>query len=410
MYDKPLDLEAVGRRLGATEELFWLFDQASPAQFAVVAEIEGRSEVSGWRRALDALQRRHPLMNVGVNPALRSFESDGAQRIPLRVVEGPAACWTDEVRRELATPFRADQAPLIRAVLLHEAQQTVLILTAHHAIADGLSLTFAVRDLLTLHAGTALDAFPPLAAQELAFGQSALDPASPITSHQGRTLVNPEPAFEHHRLDQAQTTALIAACRRIGATVQGALLAAVAVAGHGLCERWRRGEIRLVSPVSTRTWTKAGEQCFLSIIAPSPINITSAGFDDFWPTACKAAEQVRATASHDVISNALAAIRPLISMPLDVAAAHDLMTAAYPTHGGVTNLGVMPFGAEYGPLRLKALWGPAVLGVGREDQVIGALTFDGALHLTHSSHEIAPGLLAKTAEILGRVSSGTRPA
>jgi hypothetical protein len=95
----------------------------------------------------------------------------------------------------------------------------------------------------------------------------------------------------------------------------------------------------------------------------------------------------------------LAAIRNVIATRLDVAAARDFMMTAFPTEGMVTNLGVMPFGGEYGALRLKALWGPAALTLAREEQIVGALTFDGALHLTHASYEIVPGLLAKTAQI-----------
>jgi hypothetical protein len=54
-----------------------------------------------------------------------------------------AAIWIDELRREIAIPFRADEVPMVRAVLLHQREYATLILTAHHSVADGLSLVFA---------------------------------------------------------------------------------------------------------------------------------------------------------------------------------------------------------------------------------------------------------------------------
>jgi hypothetical protein len=49
---------------------------------------------------------------------------------------------------EVSIPFNAGHAPLVRAVLLHEANRAVLIFVAHHSIADGHSIAFVIRDLL----------------------------------------------------------------------------------------------------------------------------------------------------------------------------------------------------------------------------------------------------------------------
>jgi hypothetical protein len=53
--------------LGAGEELMWLLDLSSRVHFALAAEVEGRTTVEEWRVALDALQRRHPLLYVCID-------------------------------------------------------------------------------------------------------------------------------------------------------------------------------------------------------------------------------------------------------------------------------------------------------------------------------------------------------
>jgi hypothetical protein len=46
------------RSLGAFEEIYWLFSQTGPKGFAYAAEIEGRTTVDAWRKAIDQVQQR----------------------------------------------------------------------------------------------------------------------------------------------------------------------------------------------------------------------------------------------------------------------------------------------------------------------------------------------------------------
>jgi hypothetical protein len=60
----------------------------------------------------------------------------------------------------------------------------------------------------------------------------------------------------------------------------------------------------------------------------------------------------------------------------------------------VSNLGVLPHAVEYGSLRLKAIWGPAMLtSLPADRQTIGVSTFAGQLRMVHQSYEPIPGLL-----------------
>src|SRR6476660_3798457 len=163
--------KAAVRPLGALEHLFWLYDQNRSAHFAVTALISCRASPRDWRRALDRLQERHPLMSVSIQGEPGSvpvFQRGHLAPIPLRIVEDePERRWQVEVGEELATPFKPSEAPPIRAVLIQGARDdAAFTLVAHYSIADGLSLAYALRDTLDAIAGRSLRPLPWLPAQD----------------------------------------------------------------------------------------------------------------------------------------------------------------------------------------------------------------------------------------------------
>jgi hypothetical protein len=80
---------------------------------------------------------------------------------PLRIVEDdPGTCWEAEVAEELATPFDPNGAPLVRAVFIQGIDDAAFILVAYRAIADGLSVAYAIRDTLSALAGGTLERCP----------------------------------------------------------------------------------------------------------------------------------------------------------------------------------------------------------------------------------------------------------
>jgi len=96
------------------------------------------------------------------------FQRGHLAPIPLRIVEDePERRWEAEVGEQLATPFKPSEAPLIRAVLILGARDdAAFILVAHHSIADGLSLAYALRYALDAIAGRSLPPLPWLPAQD----------------------------------------------------------------------------------------------------------------------------------------------------------------------------------------------------------------------------------------------------
>ncbi len=112
------------RPIGSAEHMFWLLNQNRPVHFAVCAQVRGPTTVEAWRKALDMVQSRHPDFSVKIEmgeDAIPCFRHFPGARIPLRIVVGDELRWEPEIEKELAAPFDAQQAPLVRAVVVHHA-------------------------------------------------------------------------------------------------------------------------------------------------------------------------------------------------------------------------------------------------------------------------------------------------
>ena len=74
--------------------------------------------------------------------------------IPLRVLDVDNEFkWELEVEKELAIRFNTQKGPLLRVVVIQKPNDTVLILVANHALADGSSLNYLFRDILSAVTG-----------------------------------------------------------------------------------------------------------------------------------------------------------------------------------------------------------------------------------------------------------------
>lgn len=141
----------IERPLGPTEDMYWRFDAYSPLNFGVIARLRGPLELETLRRAMAALQGRHPLLRVHVacdDKGVPWFR-EGARAIPLEVVEaGPEATW-QRLEETLNTSIDTVHGPMLRFLLLrHAPDDATLMLVFHHSISDGRSATFLLRDLL----------------------------------------------------------------------------------------------------------------------------------------------------------------------------------------------------------------------------------------------------------------------
>jgi hypothetical protein len=404
------------RSLGSLEHLFWLLDQNRFVHFTVTALISGETSPRDWRRALDRLQRRHPILSVSIGGepgSVPSFRRVDATPIPLRIVEDePEPRWEAEVGTELATPFDPSQAPLIRAVLIHGARDAAFMLVAHHSIADGLALAYAIRDTLDALAGRSLRPLPWLPSQDdmmqhdamnlsdnLADGQKQ-DQAEALSPVVYRQHDNARPTVKGLRLSPGLTSSVRVRARQEGTTVHGALCAALVLASREVFAAWRDIPLRILSPINARPLLDAGESCGVFLGA------TTSVFDrhtmDFWDIARQARIGVAANQTSENIAAQLSAFRQVVGNGAEVATVAEFAAKAFACEALLTNLGSLPFDGQFGPVTLTAMFGPAVLTGFEGQQTIGVATVNGALCLLHTSHTPAEGLLEKTQSVLAQ--------
>jgi len=170
-------------------------------------------------------------------------------------------------------------------------------------------------------------------------------------------------------------------------------------AGRDIHREWREAPVRVVSPVNNRTILGRSDDCALSIIFPvGSYNPKSA--IQFWETARAVHDDLADMRTPGGVSAVLRGFDQLISSKPGVRGIARFELQVCACEMMVSNLGVLPFEADFGDLRLEALWGPSVF-VGIEgEQMIGAATVRGAIHLLHSSYTPIASLLETTEQVL----------
>ena len=389
------------RPLGAFEELFSLFDQHFPTNGALAAEITGHTTVPQWRDALDAIQQRHPLLSACIDTTYNRvphFRRVTGRRIPLRVVTSPFARWQREIAEEVNEPFTPDQAPLFRAVLLHQKTHCTFILSSHHAVCDGSSRIFLLRDILLALSGHALEALPLAPSRETLFGaqqRTSTEPGLPSFVAQRPRL----PRVEGMKLAPEQTTTLQRRAREEGVTIHAAISAALTIAGRAIDESWRNNPLRIMSPAEIRNVLGLKDQCMVSF-GGGEISIAPGGLMTFWDLARLARDGLSDVKSPETISKMIDLQSQAVSSNLTVEQASQLKRNAFNAQVMFTNLGRLPFDSTFGPLKLETLWAPCGIRGIEGEQTLGAVTVNGSLHLTHTSPAPIPGLLAGLEEVL----------
>lgn len=389
------------RPLGAFEELFCLFDQRFPTNHALAAQITGRTTVQQFRDALDAVQQRHPLLSACIDTIFNRvphFRFVTGQRIPLRVVTSAHAQWQAEIAEEVSAPFTPNLAPLFRAVLLHQETHCGFILCSHHAVSDGVSLIFLLRDILLALSGHVLEPLVLAPSRETLFGarQRASTEPGLLSSAAKRPLL---PYAEGIKLTPEQTTTLQGRTREEGVTIHAAISAALTISGRAIDESWRNSPLRITSPAEIRDILGLKDQCMVSF-GGGDISIAPGTSMAFWDLARFAKHGLSDVKSTENISRMIDLQCAAVSSDLTVEEALELKQSAFNAQVMCSNLGRLPFNGTFGPLKLAALWAPCALRGIEGEQTLGAVTVDDSLHLTHTSPAPIPGLLARIEEEL----------
>ena len=209
---------------------------------------------------------------------------------------------------------------------------------------------------------------------------------------------NARPTVKALRLSPKLTSRVRDCARGEGTTVHGALCAAIVLASRDVFPDWEEIPLRVLSPISARPFVDVGESCGVFVGA------TTSVFDnhavDFWDLARDARSRVAADQTREYLAAGVAAFTQVVGNGADVATAAEFAAQGFANEVMVSNLGSLELDQQFGPVTLKALFGPAVLTGFEAQQTIGVATVNQALCLLHTGHTPPDGLLEKAKSIL----------
>ncbi|MFP2238220.1 condensation domain-containing protein [Pseudescherichia vulneris] len=399
--------ESFLRELGPLESYAWLIDPISPKHFTITAEVTGTTSVEAWAAALHAVQSRHPLINARVNTDDHKplhFIYDSSAKIPLRVVRlNKTTDVEQEIKREFSAPFGTGDIPLLRAALLYSDTRCIIIMTSHHSIADGLSLTHFIRDVLDSLAGRALATLPLQPTVE----DICIKADTPVASIKMPTgTLTPVPYAERslaklnifrRKLSPELSSSIRLRAKKENTTVHGALAAAFALSFVRTSSD-SKDPVRICTPIDARKFFALDYGLSFSVLFPT-YGYDASSSTEFWDLARAVTDDLQPIRTRQGMATFINQFNDFMANPaLNELINFDKQSCAPDVL--ISNLGVLPFPAHFGELTLESVWGPNVL-IGTEgEQTIGVSTLHDSIHLTHTSYHPLPDFLHNAVEIL----------
>ena len=136
------------RRMSGPERVLLML----PLNVVMVAKIRGTVDVEQVAATLGRLRKRHALLAVRViidNNDIAWYVTDGVPEFTINtILRQSEDKWLQTAVEECKTSFPIETGPLVRFSLLHSPERSDLVICAHHAICDGMSLTYLIRDIL----------------------------------------------------------------------------------------------------------------------------------------------------------------------------------------------------------------------------------------------------------------------
>jgi len=403
------DVRAKLRPLSGFEHLFWALDKINGFNFGMAISFRGTIAHSRWRDAFARVQKRHPFLDVGINeddPHAPWFARGAGRPIPLTFLRRNSSTdWQRVMESEIAEPFDLSTGPLLRAAILEDEKASDLVLTTHHAVIDGMGVLAVVRELLCVLAGEALAGLPiPPPAEERA---TAIRAANPLPAAIDLTNYSAEPqprnrtyssrnrkgkcAIASIRLSPDESARLLRFARREQTTIGAVLMAAAASALRELSPQLKQADLRLTTALDARPYIANEEDFVLSVISPRAI--APYPKEELAASARAIKAQIAPAQSFLVIEATFTRVGAILTQNLDAAALVNMLVEAVGHDVLVSNLKTVEIPIQPDGLMVESVWGPSVLCGYEGEHAIGAATFDGALHLVHSSFTPVAGLL-----------------
>jgi Condensation domain len=381
------------RPLGAVEKIFWLRDQVQPVHFALTAQIQGKLSTEQLKRALMQVQQRHPLLRVRI--ALDETEQpwfvEEVTNIPLRVLRRQSEQhWQQEVETELVTPFNWNQAPLIRAVLLLSQEISELIIVCHHAIADGISGAYLIRDILQAIAvpSAILQPLPmPLSLEELMLGKA--DAALPGCSValQSSDFKPPEASSRSRllagSLTPEMTERLISRCRQEQTSVHATICAAFLLAIACQSDSKQQQTLSCLTPIDLqRRFMSVTDARFSLCTTAARTSHALTPNTSVWAVAQSVKQQLNSATEFKQVMVGTQQAQALMSTNPSAIQVWQGFIERYGSDIIVTNLGRLAIPQQFVQLQLRGIYGPSTLGSRNHVLGVGVATVGERLCFT----------------------------
>jgi NRPS condensation-like uncharacterized protein len=410
-----------------------------PLNVVMVARIQGTVDVQKLAAALDRLRQRHALLAVRVvrdEHDTAWYVTGDVPAFPIhteaRTTDDP---WQQRAIAEMQTPFPIETGPLVRFALLQAPEQSDLIICAHHAICDGISLTYLIRDILQQMADSAcaVERLPEPPA--ITRATVPAPPPSPLIARAFIGLYNvlwnrKKVTFDTHDLErlhrvfweqnegarllawtcpEAETQALVARCRAERVTVNTAIWTAFLAAQHDVQGDTAPYRARAGLPVSTRDKLNVpvGEAFgFYAASLSATLHAAPTGPQpDFWDAARIVHEQIQTSLEKTNLFRSLSAdgLAPSLldslyfsKYGLRKSRLSDTLVQQMnwqDTHYGysITNVGRRNIPTSYGPYQLDAVYGPIIYSDVNE-KTLGVITVGNAMTflMSYNAAHVAP--------------------
>jgi hypothetical protein len=394
------------RPLGSFEELLYQMDKRSPLHATLAAHVDGATTITEWKDALGRTRRRHPLWSaviVETNSGSPSFQSMQDPGVALRVIEGDFTfTWEAEMARELSVRIDAETGPLVRAVLMHTEDSCMVILSAHHSICDGMSLAFAIRDVLQALSGSKLQKLSLHSSQEDTLGMSSelraqgrdtvqlKKPQRAPTVYRSKLSTVPE--VRSLQFSCTLTEALRNRARQEQTTVHAALLAAAGMTATRNPDYGSGRSLHLCSTINNRELMGSPEDCGVLFTA-CDFPLSEGPLDGLWNLARRSKEVLKPEQSERGVKAVLGAVEGIVKSGLDAYSTGEQGGKLFQFDIHLSNLGAVPIATFYGAISLRQLWGPGVLVGFEGEQTLGISTLNSRLCLLHTSHSPLPFFL-----------------
>jgi len=158
--DKPGSIAT--RTLGRAEYAYWLYDQISCTNFAIIASLTQKLDVETLRRVAGNFCDQHPLLHASCGRAKGgrvAFRT--GRRTEVKVVErsGSADDIKSEVEEQLNVRFNGQACPLFRVSYWSDGgdHPPTLVFTFHHGFTDATPAALFVKDVV----GAAVNSIAP---------------------------------------------------------------------------------------------------------------------------------------------------------------------------------------------------------------------------------------------------------